>query len=384
VQVARDRALKLGFIGGGLNSAVGRCHEVASQMDGRWDLVAGAFSRHSDVNHETGRRWGLNDQCVYDDWRQLIEGERDRLDAIVVLTPTPQHSEQIQVILSAGYDVIAEKALARCSAEATLLHAKAITQERFLGVTMNYSGYPMVRELRHMIRNGDLGEILAVHVEMPQEGFLKEDSAGSQVMPQDWRQTDGHVPTVSLDLGTHTHHLLRFLTDEEPTSVVGVQAHHGRVTDVADYVSSLARMPSGADVNMWFGKCVLGHRNGLAVKVYGDRASAQWIQKNPEEMVVAFPNGNISILDRLSPGIIEASRDRYQRFKGGHPAGFLEAFANLYWDLADDLIAFRSGAPSSGFTFGADHAAAGLRMLESITASQESLAWEQISKERES
>lgn len=376
--------LRLGFIGGGLNSAVGRCHNIACQMDGRWRLVAGAFSRHVEVNHETGRRWEVDADRVYDDWRSMLEGEQGQLDVVVVLTPTPQHSEQIREILAAGFDVISEKALARTSAEATVLHKAAVDQGRFLGVTMNYSGYPMVRELRQMIRNGDLGEILAVFVEMPQEGFLTEDATGNQVMPQDWRQTDGPVPTVSLDLGTHTHHLLRFLTDEEPTSVVGVQAHHGRVTDVTDYVSSLAKMPRGADVNMWFGKCALGYRNGLAVKVFGDRASAQWIQKNAEEMVVAFPNGNISIVDRLSPGITEASRDRYQRFKVGHPAGFLEAFANLYWDLADDLVAFRSGSPTSGFTFGADHAAAGLLMLESITASQKSLAWEPLSRTNDS
>lgn len=376
--------LRLGFIGGGLNSAVGRCHEVASRMDGRWRLVAGAFSRHADVNAETGRRWAVDTSRVYDDWQSMLEGERGKLDAIVVLTPTPQHTEQIQASLAAGFDVISEKALAPTSAEARRLFSDANTHGRFLGVTMNYSGYPMVRELRRMIRAGELGQVLAVQVEMPQEGFLRQDSTGQQVMPQDWRQSDGPVPTVSLDLGTHTHHLLRFLTDEEPVSVVGVQAHHGRVTDVADYVSSLARMPSGADVNMWFGKCVLGHRNGLSVKVYGDQASAQWIQKNPEELVVALPNGSISIVDRLSPAISEATKDRYQRFKGGHPAGFLEAFANLYWDLADDLVAFRSGAAMSGFTFGADHAAAGLRMLEGITTSQRTLTWESLVGETDS
>lgn len=376
--------LRLGFIGGGLNSAVGRCHEVASQMDGRWRLVSGAFSRNPNVNHATGQRWLVDDSRVYDDWHSMLEREQGQLDAIAVLTPTPQHSEQIREILAAGFDVISEKALARTSDEAMLLHAEAAAYGRFLGVTMNYSGYPMVRELRRMVRDGDLGDLLAVHVEMPQEGFLKEDANGRQVMPQDWRQTDGPVPTVALDLGTHTHHLLRFLTDEEPSSVVGIQAHHGRVTDVADYVSSLARMPSGADVNMWFGKCVLGHRNGLSVKVYGDRASAQWVQKNPEEMVVAFPNGSISVVDRLSPGITEATRDRYQRFKGGHPAGFIEAFANLYWDLADDLIAFRSGAPMSGFTFGADHAASGLRMLEAIATSQQTHTWESLVEDTDS
>ena len=375
------RSLSLGFIGGGMNSAVGRCHKVASQMDDRWRLTAGAFSRSSDVNRETGAQWGVREDRVYDDWRSLLASESGRLDAVVVLTPTPQHSGQIRELLAAGFDVISEKALASSSQEAEELDSQSRRAGRFLAITMNYSGYPMIRELRRMIRAGFLGEVVGVHIEMPQEGYLRQDSSGLQLLPQDWRQSDGIVPTVSLDLGTHTHHLLRFLTDEEPVQVIGTESHHGRVTDVADYVSCLAEMPSGADVNMWFGKCVLGSRNGLRVKVFGDSASAQWVQGSPEELVLAYPNGSVTCLDRASPGIDEAAKHRYQRFKAGHPAGFLEAFANLYWDLADDLLAQRDGAAQSDLTFGASHAAAGLRMLETIGRSSRNRRWAVIPAE---
>lgn len=371
--------LRLGFLGGGLNSAVGRCHEIASRMDDRWQLVSGAFSRQQDVNHATGDAWRVDAQRVYDSWTEFVEGEAGRLDAVAVLTPTPQHTEQIKELLAVGFNVISEKAVTGSSQEARELASLAKNSNEFLRVTMNYSGYPMVRELRRMIRRGDLGDIVAINVRMPQEGFLRQDSSGKQVMPQDWRQRDGSIPTVSLDLGTHTHHLIAFLLDADPVRVVGTQAHHGQVTDVADYVSALAKMPSGADVNMWFGKCVLGERNGLAVDVYGDKASAHWKQAFPEEIRTADVRGSISIIDRSSPGIVEASLPRYQRFKAGHPAGFLEAFANLYWDLADDLTATRNETRQSGWTFGADHASNGLSMLEAISRSTVTEKWEDVS-----
>ena len=375
-----NRPLRLAFLGGGINSAVGRCHQVASRLDNRWELVSGAFSRDPEINEATGTIWGLSNKRIYKGLESFLEGEKDQVDAVAVLTPTPQHFEHISALIEAGFDVISEKALANTSAEGDALHNLAQKSERFLGVTMNYSGYPMVRELRRMIRDEELGAILAVQIEMPQEGFLRKDSSGRQVLPQDWRQQDGPVPTVSLDLGTHTHHLLTFLLGEEPVRVVGTQAHHGDVPYVADYVSCLAKMPNETDVTMWFGKCSLGNRNGLAVRIYGDKASAQWIQKNPEELLLASPIGQITIVDRASPGIIEASANRYQRFKAGHPAGFIEAFSNLYWDLADDLIASREGSEKSGFTADAKQATRGLHMLEAIVRSSVTGKWQEISQ----
>ena len=370
------KRLRLGFVGGGANSAVGRTHAVASQMDGRWELVAGAFSRHSDVNHETGDTWGVDPLRVYDKWTDLIESEAGELDAVVVLTPTPQHDEQVSALLKAGFDVIAEKALAVSSESAFGLHRQAIDHGRFLGVTFNYSGYPMMRELRARVQNGELGRIVAVNVEMPQEGFLRLNADGQPIQPQEWRQRDGSIPTVSLDLGTHTHHLVQFILDAEPIELVATQAHHGAVSTVADYVSCIAHYPDDVDVTMWYGKCALGNRNGLRIRVYGEGAAAEWTQMNPEELRMSDARASVKIVDRVSPGTRVASLPRYERFKAGHPAGFLEAFANLYWDLADCLLDFKAtGKYSSEYVFGASDAANGLRMLETISTSSQCREW---------
>ncbi len=376
------RQLKLGFLGGGINSAVGRTHFVASRMDRRWELVAGAFSRHADVNVRTGEEWGVDPHRVYADLGALIDGESGKLDAVVVLTPTPQHDQQVSQLLAAGFDVICEKALAASSASVTSLDREAIAAGRFLAVTYNYSGYPMLRELRARIDDGQLGRIVALNIEMPQEGFLRLDAAGEPMRPQEWRQHDASIPTVSLDLGTHTHHLAEFLLGTEPIELVAVQSHHGRVDAVADYVSCIARFPDDVDVNMWFGKCALGHRNGLRVRVYGDRSAAEWFQMNPEEVRLSDAQANVRLLDRVSPGTLVAGLGRYERFKAGHPAGFLEAFANLYWDFADALVEFRElGSWSSPYVYGAAPAAAGLRMLETIGESSSARAWLAVGNE---
>lgn len=370
------KRLRLGFVGGGSNSAVGRTHSVASQMDGRWEVVAGAFSRHPDINRQTGDTWGVDAGRVYDRWTDLVRDEAGTLDAVVVLTPTPQHDEQVSALLAAGFDVISEKALATSSHSALELHRQALEHRRFLGVTFNYSGYPMVRELRAKVRSGELGRIVAINIEMPQEGYLRLNAEGQPIQPQEWRQHDGAIPTLSLDLGTHVHHLVDFLLGAEPIELVATQAHHGAVSTVADYVSCIARYPDDVDVNMWYGKCALGHRNGLRIRVYGEQCAAEWTQTNPEELRMADAAADVRIVDRVSPGISVASNARYERFKAGHPAGFLEAFANLYCDLADSLIAFTErGARASEFVFGAVEAANGLRMLETIARSSKDRSW---------
>ena len=376
------RRLRLGFIGGGLNSAVGRAHAVASQMDGRWELVAGAFSTHGDVNRQTGTTWGVDPARVYESGTELLDKESGRLDAVVVLTPTPQHEEQVSALLSAGYDVISEKSLAGTSQAALDLYEFASAQQKFLAVIYNYSGYPMIRELRARIGNGELGRVLAVHVEMPSEWYVRRDAEGRPIQPQEWRQHDGAIPMLSLDLGTHAHHLVSFILRTEPLELVATQAHHGAVGTVTDYASCLARYPDAVDVNMWFGKCALGTRNGLRLRVYGELAAAEWMQMNPEEMRFSDARGDIRVVDRASPGTLVASLPRYERFKVGHPSGFLEAFANLYWDLADSVRDFREdGRFSSEYVCGARQAADGLRMMEAIALSAAARGWCKVGHE---
>ena len=373
------RKLQLGFVGGGLNSAVGRAHAVASQMDGVWELVAGAFSRDADVNRSTGERWSLADDRVHASIDDFVRSESGRLDAVVVLTPTPRHHDDVSLLVSNGFDVICEKALAMSSESAQTLGDLATTRGRALAVTYNYTGYPMVRELRARMRAGELGRIIAAHVEMPQEGFLRLTPEGNPMQPQQWRREDGNVPTLSLDLGTHTHSLLQFLLGADPVEVVAARAHHGRIAAVADYVSCLARYPDDVDVNMWYGKCAIGHRNGLRVRVYGELGAAEWLQTAPEELRMADAYANVRLVDRVSPGTLVAADQRYERFKVGHPAGFIEAFANLYCDVAERTRP--TGAPGfdEAFLFGADEAAAGLRMLEAIERSARTNEWCSVS-----
>lgn len=166
-------------------------------------------------------------------------------------------------------------------------------------VIYNYSGYPMVRELRRMIRDGELGEILHFQAEMPQEGFLRTDNKRNKPQPQAWRLSDSSVPRIHLDLAVHLHELIHYLTGLKPITVVADQASRGWF-DVIDNVTCLARYTENVQGQFWFSKCALGHRNGLRLRIYGSKASAEWYQMNPEEAVISYGDGRRQILDRAS------------------------------------------------------------------------------------
>lgn len=181
-------ALKLGVIGGALNSAVGRTHQIAAEMDNRWEIVAGCFSRNAEMNRATARQLRIPLARNYSNWRELLESERGRLSAISVLTPTPSHAEIVCHALELGYPVISEKALASSVEDAEQMIRACKTHDGFLTVTYNYSGYPIVRELRKLIQLGRLGKVLHVQAEMPQEGFLRlVGHENRPPEPQAWR-----------------------------------------------------------------------------------------------------------------------------------------------------------------------------------------------------
>ena len=205
-----QKKFRLAFVGGAPNSAVGYAHFVATRMDGLWDLQAGAFSRHAEVNAKAAEIYGVPRERSYGGLAELLDKEGDNLDAVSILTPTPDHFGMVLDCLQRGLPVICEKALAMTSGEATKIRDICSEKKGFLAVIYNYSGYPMVRELRKMIRDGVLGEILHFQVEMPQEGFLRVDDQGNKPVPQEWRKMDGRVPTLHLDLAVHLHELVTY------------------------------------------------------------------------------------------------------------------------------------------------------------------------------
>lgn len=369
------RRLKLGFIGGGLDSAVGYAHFVALKMDDFWSLESGVFSLEEAKNNEAAEVYGVDQNRVYGSLEEFLRHEKGLIDAVVILTPTPLHYLMILDCLRQGVSVISEKALCLSSQEAFEIKKVADENNSFLAVIYNYSGYPMVREMRGLIEDGVLGTVQHFQVEMPQEGFLRVDKEGDKATPQEWRMRDANVPTLHLDLAVHLHELIYYLTREHPLEVVADQSSHGWF-DVVDNASCLTRYSNGMTGNAWFSKTALGNRNGLKLRLYGDRASVEWLQVNPEELLVSYADGTRQILDRAS--IVKvADAPRYARFKAGHPAGFNEALANLYADIHSALLSYQAtGKFESSEVFGPELALNGLRWLEAMVESVETKRWE--------
>lgn len=375
------RTLRLGFIGGSITSAVGYAHYAACRMDGRFALAAGCFSRDATTNAATAEAYGLSPHDLYADWPALLQRERGRLDGVVVLTPTPSHAEIVAACVSAGMPVICEKALGCSSDEVATLLEIGNAQRGFLAVTFNYSGYPMVREMRRVIASGELGRVVQIHADMPQEGFIRRIGAAPAASPQAWRLADGRVPTLSLDLGVHLHQLVHYVTGLKPLEVMATEDRFG-CFDVVDNVFATARYERGAVARYWLSKSALGHRNGLSLCIYGEAAAIEWLQSEPEVLTISYADGRREIRDRAAFAPV-AAEARYARFKAGHPAGYVEAFANLYADIADALVQYKTkGAWRSDEVFGAELALEGLHFLEAITDSAVARSWRAVPGQR--
>jgi len=370
--------LKLAFIGGGIDSAIGYTHYIASQMDHLFTVNVGCFSRNQNINQKTALTWGVEENHLYSNWKVLLENEVKNVDAVVILTPTPNHYEMIMKALDLGYSVISEKALATTYQEGMKITKKVEEKKAFFAVTHNYTGYPMLRELQNMIQNDKLGKITNINIEMPQESFARLVN-GNKPTPQSWRLTDGNIPGVSLDLGTHLQHMVYFLTNENPTELVADETSFGWFPEVVDNVSCITRYESGMRCQMWYGKSAIGHRNGLKVRIYGTKGSSEWFQMNPEELLFQTIDGGRVIIDRASSNICISNLPRYTRFKAGHPAGFVEAFGNLYFDIAKKLRQYKiDGNHKIDWSYDAMQATIGLEVFEAIKASSVNNMWIKI------
>lgn len=373
--------MKVGFIGGGTDSAIGRAHFSAIHIDSKYSLDAGVFSIDSSANRASGDFYGVAAHRVYESIPKFLIAERENLDAVIVLSPTPLHHEHISQVFDAGIPVISEKALCTNSKDAFALAERVSQESQFLSVTFTYTGYPMVREIREMVVSGALGEVLSCHVEMPQESFIRISATGNKPKPQGWRQLDYEIPSVTLDLGSHVVNLVEFITNNQLARVCALANHSGEVSNLIDNVMVLGELRSGIPISLTWNKVALGKRNGLACTIYGSNGALSWEQENPEYLRYAGKDGALHILDRGHSMITVASQNRYQRFKVGHPAGYIEAFANLYHDIAADLSAFRSKETiNNPYTHSATNSAYGLAVLEAVHESATAKKWVEITR----
>lgn len=323
------------MVGGGVNSAVGRTHEIAMRLDHAFELVAGCFSRDKAINNLSAESYGVSSARTYASLDQLLHEERGQLDAIVIATPIASHAEQIAAALDVGLSVICDKPLVTNLDECNLLLSKVSAESPRLFSIFNYTGYQAIREIKHRIISGEIGNVFKIMAEMPQDSYMRLKNVNNVEAIQSWRLRDGQIPCLSLDLFAHIHSLVNFLTGQHPIAVSACSRSISGVKEgLIDEVDAIVDYDQGMVLNAWYGKAALGYRNGLKIRLFGTKGSLEWIQEQPEQIVSANAYGDRAIIDRISTTSTITHQARYNRFKAGHPAGFIEAFANYYFDIA--------------------------------------------------
>jgi len=372
-----DRPLKLVFLGGGVNSAIGRMHFISSQLDRKFEVVGGIFSRDRLIQESTETYYKIDNPIRFESLDNFA-AKKDLFDAVVILTPTPLHYEAVEFMVKENIPIICEKAFVSNFNESKKVLDLLGSKPTKNLVTFNYTGFPMVRLMQHMVINGEIGKPINIRIAMPQEGFVKINSLTGKVnLPQPWRRKDGEVPTVLLDLAVHCLHLGGFITNQNPSEVFARFKHHSQVESVIDDVEVLAEYPSEMLGSFWFTKSALGKQNGLSVEIYGTEGSLTWVQEFPNSLTFADKYGDIRVL-KFGQNLPIINEARYERFKPGHPSGFTEAFANLYWDAATYLMGESSNLTDTALSPSMQVASKGFDIIRSMVESNITSTWRKV------
>jgi predicted dehydrogenase len=338
------RRLRVAMVGGGRDAFIGAVHRHAMALDGRYELVAGALSSTPEKARASGRDLGLADDRSHADWRALLADELqrpapERVDLVVIVTPNHLHFDVAHAFVDAGFHVVCDKPLVHHAAQADALVQLVQARGTAFAVTYNYSGYPMVREARERVRGGALGAVRKVIVEYHQ-GWLAGTLERASNKQSAWRTDPAQSgPGGALgDIGTHAEQLLRTVTGLAIEQLCAELTSFGAGRALDDDASVLLRLSGGARGVLLASQMAVGHENDLRLRVFGERGSLDWRQEEPNVLIHAPLDEPPRRLTRGSPQLSEAAR-RACRLPPGHPEGFIEAFANLYTELAADLHA---------------------------------------------
>lgn len=340
------RRLRLGMVGGGRDAFIGAVHRIAARLDDRYELVAGALSSAPDKARASAEDLGLDPARAYGDFETMARAEAGRGDGIqvvAIVTPNHVHVPAAKAFLDAGIHVICDKPLATSLADAEALAGRVAESGLFFGLTHNYTGYPLVRQARAMIAEGALGPLRVVQAEYPQDWLatLEEATGNKQA---EWRTDPARSGPVGClgDIGTHAYNLVRFVTglSVESLSAELTTFVDGRKLD--DHAQVMLRFAGGARGMLWSSQVATGHENGLALRVYGEEGGLAWRQEEPNVLIHTPRSEAPRRLTRGGPGLGPAAAHA-TRIPPGHPEGYLEGFAQLYADSAEQIAARLEG-----------------------------------------
>jgi predicted dehydrogenase len=370
--------LRMGMVGGGPGAFIGPVHRMAAELDGRIEMVAGAFSQSAERSRAAGAAFGIDPARAYAGYREMLAAERQRPDAIdfvVIATPNHLHLPVAQAALEAGFAVVSDKPATATYEE--VLQLESVVKKAGLpyALTHTYAGYALVREARELCASGRLGRIRKVAVEYLQ-GWLSQPLEASGQKQAAWRSDpvlNGPGGCIG-DIGTHAFHLVEYVTG---LRVTGLNATlrtvvEGRTLD--DDCNAFLRLENGATGTLMASQVATGEGNGLRLRIYGERAALDWRQEDPNRLMVRSLDGPEEIY-HAAGGYLGASARAVTRLPGGHPEGYIEAFAVLYREFADSLLAGGQRAPLPATLPGIEAGVRGMRFIERAIASNRAAAW---------
>jgi len=337
----------MGLIGGGPGAFIGEVHRKASSLDYGIELVAGAFDINPRKSKQMGKMLNLPAKRAYSNYEEMIEKELklpvgERVDFVSVTTPNNWHFPIARDFLNAGFHVMCEKPMTFNSKEAKDLVKIVRKNRRVFGLMHNYTGYPMVKLARDMVREGDIGKVRKIVVQYPQ-GWLATPIERSGQMQASWRtdpKQSGGAGSMG-DIGTHAENLAEYITGLKITHICADLSTFVKGRRLDDDGNCLLRFNNGAHGVLHASQIAVGEENNLAIWIYGEEGGVEWHQEHPNYLYVKRLSGATEVWKRGNPYVAEksAAAARATRLPSGHPEAFLEAFANIYGNFADAIRA---------------------------------------------
>ncbi|WP_428523315.1 Gfo/Idh/MocA family protein [Roseibium sp.] len=375
-EVTFQRPIRLGMVGGGKDAFIGAVHRIAARLDNSFELVAGALSSTPDKAIASGQALGLKEDRIYSSFEDMAKREarlKDGIEAVAIVTPNHVHYPAAKAFLKRGIHVICDKPMTSTLADAKKLAKAAAASPALFILTHNYTGYPMIRQAREMVKNGELGTIRVIQVEYPQD-WLTVEQHNKQA---DWRTDPARSGAggATGDIGTHAYNLACFVTGLRAESLAADLQSFVPGRQVDDNGHVMLRFDGGARGMLWCSQVAPGNENNLKLRVYGDKAGIEWHQENPNYLQYSPFGEPAKRLTRGGAGMLESIAPT-TRIPPGHPEGYLEGFANLYREAADAIRAHREGKSTQTLLPGIKEGLAGVEFVDAcVRSSARNTVW---------
>ena len=347
------RTLRMGMVGGGPGSFIGRIHRLAAELDGDAELVCGAFSSDAKRSHEAGQAYRLDASRVYASYRQMMEAEKalsadQRMDYVAVVTPNHVHYEPARLALQGGFHVVVDKPLSFSLEEAQSLHEIVKHTGQLLAVTYAYSGYPMVKQARALIAQGAVGTVRKIFIEYTQ-GWLSTELEKSGHKQASWRTdpTRSGAGGAIGDIGTHAAHLAEYVSGRRITHLNALINTYVPGRRLDDDSSFLLRFDNGATGVLVATQVAAGEENNLVIRVYGEQGGLEWSQLEPNSLIQRSLDKPMQVW-RAGSNYLGGAAAANTRTPPGHPEGYLEAFANIYTAFHNAINARSTNGAAAG------------------------------------